>query len=144
MSGYFAGFCIALVMVAFLFHPLLTIQFILCCFLLVLSYNLLGGYYFFLAIVGFASVWCVKHCNPYYRAISKQSAARKKEHQALMFRLYHPEEYFELEQQSQPKMSAETRARVRRIQKEQDKRRKDRVANTLPIAKDYLSKKKKR
>ena len=55
-----------------------------------------------------------------------------------------PEEFYAQLQATQPKMSAETKARVRRIQKQLKEQQKKRVANTMPIARDYPSSHKKR
>lgn len=96
-----------------------------------------------LGVICFAKVWFMI-CNPIVDKAKKQARMAWDEYDAVKLYLNDPEEFHRQLQATQPKMSAETKARVRRIQKQLAKEKKDRVDIDLPIAKDYPSSHKKR
>lgn len=81
--------------------------------------------------------------DPKIAKAKKQAREKWDEYEAIKLYCDDPEEFHEQLKKTQPKMSAATLARVRRIQKQLKEQRAKRVANTLPIAKDFLSKHKK-
>ena len=95
-----------------------------------------------LGVICFAKVWFIL-CDPMVAKAKKQERVAWDEYDAVKLYLNDPEEFHRQLKETQPKMSAETKARIRRIQKQLKEQQNKRVANTLPIAKDFLSKHKK-
>ena len=80
--------------------------------------------------------------DPLIDKAKKQAKEKWDEYDAVKLWCNNPEDFYAQLNRQQPKMSAETKARIRRIQRQLKEQQKKRVANTLPLAKDYLSRKK--
>lgn len=137
----FLWFC---VIIACFFCPYLIILLILG-FLLYMMADVYG----IMILIGPALVlltWQISGMifDPKILKAKKQAKEKWDEYQAVKLWCDDPEEFYAQLQATQPQMSAETKALVRRIQKQLKEQEKKRVANTLPIAKDFLSKHKKR